>query len=75
MPDCVGLGFLMPVGVGSMVVARTVLLDFLLVGRGRPLLTSTQYELPALMPLQSSLTFGFFAEVILRLHSQFNKVT
>jgi hypothetical protein len=65
----------MPVGVGLMVVARAVLLDFLLVGRGRPLLTSTQYELPTFMPLQSSLTLGFFAEVSLRLHSRFDKVT
>jgi hypothetical protein len=62
-------------GVGLMVVARTVLLDFLLMGRGRPLLISTQYELPILMPLQSFLSLGIFAEVSLRLHPQLNKVT
>jgi hypothetical protein len=65
----------MPMGVGLIVVARTVLLDFLLVGRGRPLLISTQYELPTLMPLQSSLLLGIFAEVSLRSHPRFNEVT
>jgi hypothetical protein len=65
----------MPIDVSLMVVARAVLLDFLLVGRGRPLLISTQYELPTLMPLQSSLSLGIFAEVSLRLHPRFNKVT
>jgi hypothetical protein len=31
----------------------------LVVGRGRPKLTSTQYALPILMPLQSASTPGF----------------
>jgi hypothetical protein len=35
----------MPIGVSLIVIARTVLLDFLLVGRRRLLLILTQYKL------------------------------
>lgn len=40
-------------------VGRLETVDVLMVSRGLPLLTSTQYEFPSLMPLQSSLTDGF----------------
>jgi hypothetical protein len=59
-PACVGLGFGVPVGVVDVrvvgVAVEVVLTD---VGRGSPLLTSTQYEFPICIPLQSALMLGF----------------
>lgn len=69
-PDWVGLGFLLPVGEGVLleVFVGVGVAVGLVVGRGRPLRISTQYELPTLMPLQSSLTLGFFASSQLQVH-------
>jgi hypothetical protein len=57
---CVGLGFGVPVGVVDVrvvgVAVEVVLTD---VGRGSLLLTSTQYEFPICIPLQSALMLRF----------------
>jgi hypothetical protein len=59
-PSWVGLGFGVPVTVGDADVDEGVGELVLVVGRGRPKLTSTQYELPTLIPLQSAFTLGFY---------------
>lgn len=76
-PSCIGLGFGLPLGepvvlatvVAGPEVGFEVVVD---VGPdvgppsvGMPKLTSMQYELPTLMPLQSSFTPGFCYHVSL----------
>jgi hypothetical protein len=62
-PTYVGLGFNVPAEVELVVVAKAlvqVLVVFGIVGQGIPQLTSTQYELPIIIPEQSSLIAGFY---------------
>lgn len=63
-PSCVGLGRLEVVVTGVevdlVVVGTDVGFWVVVMVRGFPLLVSTQYEWPILIPLQSSLTEGFY---------------
>lgn len=59
-PACVGLGLGVPVAVAeARVVGMAVEVVFTDVGRGSPKLTSTQYEFPTCILLQSACMLGF----------------